>query len=162
MESFTDSQGILYIKKDHYYQVGTGSGDNNAGQNLNVSEVFLPAKIGNFKVKVVSNYSFRTSSVIKSVFIPNTIIELCQDCFAIADNLEKVIFLDNSELKILRRGVFFRTNISEIIIPASVKEIGYLCFGCTKLDSLFVCGLNVVKLLKLLKLFITVPFKTFE
>ena len=138
--SETDSQGVIYTKENGYYVVGTNqANDNNAASTLN--SIIIPSKFNKIVVKIIGKYAFRCSKTLKAIFIPNTIEELRFDCFSRASSLKNVHFEKNSKVKKLETGVFFYTSITEIIMPPSVEEYGFNCFGKTRIKFLIICGI---------------------
>ena len=143
MSSFTDSQGIKYSKENYYYIVGDSenpNSDNNADVNKTLTKAIIPSKTNGIRVFAVGKYAFRNSKTIEYVFIPSSIRELRYDSFAFCTKLSHFEFADNSQLKTLERGVFYSSSIKIVNMPKSVKELGYLCFGQTAIESLFACS----------------------
>ena len=135
-----DSQGVVFTRESNYYIVGTNQrNDNNAESNL--SSVVLPSEFNGAPVKAIGDFAFRKSTTLVSVFIPNTVEELRIDCFSYAKTLKTVLFADNSKLRKIELGAFYCTDIKHIVVPPSVKTFGGNCFACTRLESIFVCGI---------------------
>ena len=139
---YVDQQGIKYTIVESYYCVGNNSNqtNNNAGEQLSVPNVMLPSKIQGIPLARVGTYSFRTNTILQSIFIPNTVQILEYDCFAYT-NLVNIQFDDFSTLHTLGRGVFFNCHQIKIIqLPFTVSSIGHLAFAQTALKILTIPG----------------------
>lgn len=79
--------------------------------------------------------AFHSCSNIKEVYLPNSVIELEYGAFMHCNNLKKVRLSLN--LQNIEGGVFFKTAITAVDIPASVKNMG---------DSVFEPGIRKVTL----------------
>ena len=135
-----DSQGVLYTKENNYFIVGTNQNvDNNAESTIN--SIILPTYFNKIIVKVIGKSSFKHSKTLKSIFISRTIEEIRYDAFSYAENLQTVHFSDNSKLKDIGIGAFYCTNMTSIVIPRSVISFSINCFGKTRIDTIYFCGI---------------------
>ena len=144
--NYTDNQGLLYTIVDGSYCLGTNinvdfSGNyNNAGKNLNTSNVILPYIINGIKLTRIGAFSLRNNNVLKTIFIPKTIQSMEYDCFAYS-TLVSIQFDDVPSIPALGRGVFYHCRDLKILqIPFSVTSIGLLAFGNTALQILTIPG----------------------
>ena len=135
-----DSQGVVYTKENHYYIVGTNQKDNNNAEST-LGSITLPTLFKGIPVNAIGIYAFRESNTLKTIFVPSSYEIIREDAFSYTSALENVIFGDNSRLKELGIGAFFNSIIANIIIPKSVKTFGYMCYGRTRIESLFYCGI---------------------
>ena len=75
---------------------------------------------------------FRDSSFaetgIRHVCIPDSVKEICMNCFGLCRNLSHVAFGRSPSLERIGIGAFIRTSISDIFIPDSVRELHPGCF----------------------------------
>ena len=100
-------------------------------------EVVIPEKIGEYTVTAIAKKAFYLSNI-KTVSIPETVIEIGERAFADCYNLEYVIGLDtSSSLESIGNGAFFACrSLQEITIPSTVTYIGIEAFGyCTSLKN---------------------------
>lgn len=100
-------------------------------------EVVIPEKIGEYTVTAIAKKAFYLSNI-KTVSIPETVIEIGERAFADCYNLEYVIGLDTSSfLESIGNGAFFACrSLQEITIPSTVTYIGIEAFGyCINLKN---------------------------
>ena len=75
------------------------------------------------------------------IYIPDSVEELCDDCFFQCQNLSRIIFGPQSSLRRLGNSVFFglyhncAPQLTEIRIPDRVETIGRDCFYCCPLSQ---------------------------
>ena len=92
-------------------------------------------------VEYIDAYAFEKCVNVKSLFIPNTIIEIGMNAFEGTASLEKVTFEENSQLKYIVDMAFANSGFSEIIIPESVTNIYDKAFrGCKNLKKVYFEG----------------------
>lgn len=108
------------------------------------TDVVVPEFIGKDKVTIIGEYAFspRASRLtseqkearknIKSIILPKSISKICVGAFS-GTSIEGIQL--PKKLKGLE-SAFSDSKIKNIIIPGSVKSIGYMCFGCCNLDSI--------------------------
>ena len=102
--------------------------------------VVIPEYVQGKKVIRIGNCSFGKSVNIKSVVIPATIKSIGFDAFAYS-TLKEVRFCEGSELESIEQGAFFSlSNIKEIRIPPSVKQLEEFVFGNCNYINLYYCG----------------------
>ena len=73
-------------------------------------------------LKKICPYSF-AKSLIRKVFIPKNVIEICEGAFDQIYGLKKVDIEDNSELKIIGCFSFLMTNIDKFVVPKNINVI---------------------------------------
>ena len=135
-----DSRGVVFTKENNYYIVGTNQNKNNNAE-CSLSSIVLPSFFQGIPVKIIGHYAFRNSSTLKSIFIPNSIEIIRNDGLSYTSKLENVHFADNSKLRELGVGVFYSSNLKNIVLPSSLKIFGYNCFGRSSFESIFICGI---------------------
>ncbi|MGL5308901.1 MAG: leucine-rich repeat domain-containing protein, partial [Metamycoplasmataceae bacterium] len=79
---------------------------------------------------------FRTNNVLRSIEIPEKVSSIAFGSFFRATNLTSVTFQAGSQLKIIAQEAFRLTNLSSIILPTSVIEIGIQAFMDTSITTL--------------------------
>ena len=62
------------------------------------------------------------------VHIPDSVEELCDECFCVCSCLSRVTFGASSSLRLIMREAFRGAGVGEIHIPDSVEELGDKCF----------------------------------
>ena len=60
-----------------------------------------------------------------TISLPKSVRRLEARCFANNINLNTVVFLEGSELEFIGRCCFRGCRINQMVLPASVKRIGY-------------------------------------
>ncbi len=74
---------------------------------------------------------------IKQVIIPASVEKIGMLAFGVCDELESVVFEENSKLKEIGRSAFSKCPLKSINIPSSVRYIRYQAFReCKKMESL--------------------------
>ena len=83
----------------------------------------------------ISDYAFKDCSNLKTIFVPNTIINIGKGAFENCTNLETVTFEESSNLKSFEENIFNNCiSLTGIIVPNAVEYIGENAFnGCTSL-----------------------------
>lgn len=93
-----------------------------------------------YNVRTLTGVSFGCSQIelfhdnlfaetgIRHVCIPDSVKEICMDCFGLCRNLSHVAFGRSPSLERIGIGSFACTSISEIFIPDSVRELHPGCF----------------------------------
>lgn len=89
--------------------------------------------------------NFHYSKMLKSVFVPNTVDEIEENCFSGCETLEEVI-LSEGITKLGDSAFSECKNLKRITIPKSVKVIGRFCFSdCINLEEVILQeGLKVI------------------
>ena len=133
-----EQYGITEIKERVFYG------------NSVVEEINMPHQITR-----VGIFAFRECRNLKKITLSNKIEELGDSCFWNCESLAE-IHLPTS-LKEIEPYAFWNTAITEIDIPASVKEIGLGAFNrCSKLEIVYIRSEEVVKT------FFTGPYQVFS
>ena len=72
---------------------------------------------------------------VQMVSIPDSVEELCDECFCDCESISRVTFGDRSSLKRIGKKAFRECGLREIRIPDSVEELCDECFcGCMSLS----------------------------
>lgn len=128
-----------------------------------VGDVTLPSTLGGYPVTCIGELSVRSEGQLTNVVIPECVETIEKSAFIGCDNLETVIFENNSKLKSLGETAFnnckklksvnFGTNnalesigvsafvndiaLETVILPENLKTIGSTAFeGCVSLNSI--------------------------
>ena len=92
----------------------------------------------NSQIKSIGAKAF-AHTAIQEICIPDTVVELGNECFAWCRGLKSVRFGINSQLRIMGIGAFMHTGIADLHVPNSVEEIGYhCCYNCSCLENLYI------------------------
>ena len=81
----------------------------------------------------IENYAFEKAKNLKEVVLPSTLEQIGHYCFEGCQKLSELTILEGTQ--IIGSGVFNRTALKKIHIPASVTELGYFCGGCPELEE---------------------------
>ena len=123
--------------------VGTNEEVNdNALINKNVENVIIPKFVGEYTTTIIATFAFRLNNKIKSLFIPNTIQEICFDAIAHMSSLTDVKFEQGSSLTKVGRGFIYNTKVTHLIIPPTVTQIGLYGFGKGIFETITYCGIS--------------------
>ena len=99
-----------------------------------VETLEIPSAIDGVEVVKISNYAFENQSSLKSVALPNGIIDIGYSAFKDCKNLAEVNLPE--QLQYIRQNAFENCrNIGNIEIPAGVKKIGSYAFNCCWLSN---------------------------
>ncbi|KAK8836917.1 hypothetical protein M9Y10_037443 [Tritrichomonas musculus] len=86
---------------------------------------------------------------IEEAIVPSFIKFISSSAFNSCDNLNKVDFMEDSQLQIIGDSAFFDIKIKTIKIPQHVKEIGKSAFGyCDKLEKIEFSENSELKIIK--------------
>ena len=77
--------------------------------------------------------------ILKSVCIPDSVRDLCDECFRLCPSLCRVIFGSSSQLEKIGRRCFAQSGLFEFEIPSSVREIGGGAFSECELRGGAIC-----------------------
>lgn len=106
------------------------------GNNTNV---ILPKYYNNFKIKEVVNPEIEFFPIdyhLESLYIPNSIESINHMGFYAMIKLERVVFEEDSNLKLIGSYAFGHSHsLKEITIPKSVREIGDYSFAWSGLEE---------------------------
>ena len=76
----------------------------------------------------------RAFKEIQHIYVPDSVRELCEDCFNGCSGLRRVTFGSSSSLERIGDSCFRCSGLEEVSIPDSVRDLGKSCFGlCTRL-----------------------------
>ncbi len=104
------------------------------------ADVVIPAQIEGKDVTIIQENAFRSRSELRSVVVPNTVVEISHSAFSDCGNLESITLSDN--LVTIGVGTFQNcTALSEITLPKSLTSIGHHAFDtCNALKSIVIPG----------------------
>ncbi len=123
------SEGLRYEVLDSERCYITGMGD------CTDKDLYIPEYIDGYRVVSISEEAFEHTSVIKSVYVPESVEFIEWEAFRRCENLEKVTLSEGLE-KIYHEAFWDCVSLTSIEIPGSVTEIGYMAFEfCEKLES---------------------------
>ena len=101
----------------------TSAVDVNYPNNISIPDIAIKGT-NKYIVTIISSHSFYNCYLIKSVIVPNTVIELQHSCFSLMSELREIIFQENTQLKKLGFSFIHLDYKLEVInIPATVEVI---------------------------------------
>lgn len=107
----------------------------------NVETLEIPSTIDGVNIVKISNYAFQNQSSLKSIVLPNEIIDIGISAFENCNNLVEVNFPE--KLQYIRKGAFKNCALKKINIFSNVKIIGDSAFEyCNFLESIIVDNNN--------------------
>ena len=129
--SFDENTGtIVSYKRDAHFEPICG---------LNVE---IPVEIDGVKVKAIGKEAFQNNGI-KSVKLPETIIEIKEEAFS-GNKLKKVVL--PKKLEVIEENAFYGNKLKSVVIPISVKIIEGMAFGNNELTRVtFPNGLESIK-----------------
>ena len=112
--------------------------------NTSVKVVEIPSIFNGIEIAEIGHLSFYRLEI-TSIFIPKTVLRICQEAFNWCKKLTDVRFEEGSKLEILEYMVFYCcTSLKKIDFPASITSIivysGNKLFGCVSLDCFSYSG----------------------
>ena len=126
--------------------------------------VEIPSEVNGKTVTVIGEDAFMNHDELKSVIIPDTVVEIRDNAFLNCFNLTEATMSQNIErigadvfsslceielpdtLKELGNSAFASCDFTSIVIPTSLEEIGVYSFGYTSLEELVVPGnIKIIK-----------------
>ena len=89
-------------------------------------------------MQTIVPYSFSSTSI-EEIFIPSSVIKICEGAFSYCEYLTKVEIQLNSNLQTNGKHAFYNTEIEELYFPPSLKELkeGW-CTGANKLTKIII------------------------
>lgn len=87
-------------------------------------------------VEEIFDYAIGMNQYIQSIRIPSSVKYLGNYSLSCCPMLEKVSFDQNSKIKILNIGIFFKNAIKSIHIPQSVEIMNDSLLGCNSLEEI--------------------------
>ncbi len=125
------------IKTNEFYKYAVG---NECAVIIEAAEGFknvetfeIPTTIDGVNIVKISNFAFQNQSSLKSIVIPNEIIDIGISAFENCNNLVEVNFPE--KLQYIRRDAFKNCALKEIKIFSDVEKIGdYAFWGCNSLE----------------------------
>ncbi len=96
--------------------------------------VIIPSEVSGMAVTVIGKDAFVNHDELKSVVIPDTVVEIRDQAFFNCSNIVKVIMSKNIE----KIGVYAFSDMQEIDLPDTLKEIGEGAFGGCSLSHLII------------------------
>lgn len=161
--NYSTEESISYLVVDAETGIVTGYVDDNPDSETMVN-LFIPDRVNGVWIEGIGDDAFagwdRLENVkidsgidfigyaafeecinLKSVFIPDTIIEIKSYAFSANPSLKEVTIEENSQLEIIGENAFARGGLEEIIIPESVTYIFQRAFKeCTNLKRVYFEG----------------------
>jgi hypothetical protein len=112
--------------------------------NKSVTVVEIPSTFNGIEIAEIGHLSFYLLGI-TSVFIPKTVLQICQEAFNGCRQLTEVRFEEGSKLQKLEIFVFYQcTSLKKIDFPASITTIliysGYAFFYNVALDCFSYAG----------------------
>lgn len=121
---------------DYKYEIHLLKGEATICGYRGGENVVVPSKIGPFKIKYISNSTFKDNDNIKSVFIPADLDSSVEVWIDGCNNLETVEW--EKGRKVIRDSIGRCGNIKHIIIPDGVERFeGYISFYNSDEDIYF-------------------------
>lgn len=99
----------------------------------NETNVVIPAQINGYRILSIASYAF--SNKVRSVTIPNTVININSYAFY-RSGIEIIHFEPESKVTSIGQYAFYGSELSTIAIPMSVTSIGDYAFASTKLVNI--------------------------
>ena len=108
------------------------------GYTGNDVSIKIPGTLAGKEVSSIGEAAFKNNKEIKSVEIPKSVTSLQYMSFDSCDELQDVLFEEESHLNSIDRFTFYYcTKLKNIVLPNEIKEIGKEAFcntGLTKID----------------------------
>ena len=108
------------------------------GYTGNDISIKIPGTLAGKEVSSIGEAAFKNNNEIKSVEIPKSVTSLQYMSFDSCDELQDVLFEEESHLNSIDRFTFYYcTKLKNIVLPNEIKEIGKAAFlntGLTKID----------------------------
>ena len=82
---------------------------------------------------------YSSYGILTSVCVPDSVRDLCDECFRLCPSLCRVIFGSSSQLEKIGRRCFAQSGLFEFEIPSSVREIGGGAFSECELRGGAIC-----------------------
>ena len=135
-----------YVKPDNTIIINSYIG------NTTSSTINIPSYINGKKVNEIDECAFSNNlhgnSTVDTIVIPDTIEKIGKSAFENCTNLNRIVFSDNSLLRIIEESAFYGcTNMYNISIPMQVEKIGDYAFAdCVTLSGIFTLPDNLIEL----------------
>ncbi len=107
--------------------------------------IVIPDELGGHPVVAIGNYAFSSqkysgTSLLRTVAIPDTVMQIGIGAFRSRSKLERIIFSPNSQLRQIDNSAFFNCPaLRDVQLPSRVERIGHNAFGsCTSLTSIHI------------------------
>ena len=88
--------------------------------------IIVPGEVNAKSVTVIESNTFANHAELKSVILPDSLIEIKSNAFINCNNITNVQF--GNSLEIIGNGAFSSTKIESFNFPESIKEIGDVAF----------------------------------
>ena len=88
--------------------------------------------------KAIADYAFYSDDYLESIVIPSSLEEIGKSAFNSCQELTKVVFEENSSLKVIHNSAFNYTSLREFEIPDSVVKIGSDAFSATDIRYIYI------------------------
>ena len=105
-----------------------------------LTNVIIPEAIDDLTVVMIELSAFKDNTNIKSVHIPNSIVEIVREAFSGCTNLESVTFgVASQVLKIGDKAFYDCSSLTSIELPNSVTSMGIYAFSnCSSLNHIII------------------------
>ena len=98
--------------------------------------IIIPEEINGRKITVIGKQAFMNEEQLKSIVIPDTVIEIGEQAFLNCDNLDYVVMSRNVEK--IEEYAFLGPNYYEIELPDTLKELGQSALADCKYTGLII------------------------
>lgn len=98
--------------------------------------IIIPEEINGRKITVIGKQAFMNEEQLKSIVIPDTVIEIGEQTFLNCDNLDYVVMSKNIEK--IGDSAFDGSNYYEIDLPDTLKELGFCAFAGCEFEKLVI------------------------
>ena len=88
--------------------------------------------------KAIADYAFYSDDYLESIVIPSSLEEIGKSAFNSCQELTKVVFEEDSSLKVIHNSAFNYTSLREFEIPDSVVKIGSDAFSATDIRYIYI------------------------
>ncbi len=145
----SDEELIADSPEDFTYYVGMSDGENYlnltglAETKADAVSAVIPAEMeypdyGVLPVRGISGSAFLNAENLTEVTIPATVRWINDRAFSGLSNLRKVTFAQDSELQSIDEFAFYRTGLSDIVLPENLEEIGQSAFSRSEIASVWI------------------------
>ena len=118
----SDDFNFVYIE-GRLYVGGESNDQGNCAYNKNIVNAYLPSYYDNTLIYGTRSSCLENISTLKFVFIPRTYRSIGTDLCVYSNNVEAIVFEENSQVTHIRRWLAACTSITQIALPSSLKTI---------------------------------------
>ncbi len=124
--TLTSADFVVNILDDGTAMLTQYSGD--------AESVIIPSEVDGMTVTVIGKDAFVNHEELKSISIPDTVVEISEQAFFNCWNLENVVMSKNVE----KIGKYAFSGLYEVDLPNSLRELGYGAFSDCKFTSIVI------------------------